>query len=108
VRDGKRGAIKWLPHAEDDTPQEGFVIITTDRDRTVYAVTGFPTSMGRGFFLGKLGGKDAGTDKRRAGYSVVCAARGPEGDHCECAGFSRWGWCKHSDCCRTLLMNGWV
>lgn len=106
VRGGKRGAIRWIPKANDDTPLAGFVVIDTHTDRTGYRVTEFPTGRkDRGFMLTKCGGK--GTDQKRAGYAVFCGER-PEQDTCECEGFRNHRHCKHADSMRTLLMNHWL
>lgn len=106
LRAGKRGALKWIPHASDFAHGAGFVVLTMDRDTTSYSVTEFPTGRDdRGFMLTKVSGR--GTDKKMSGYAVFCGAN-PERDACECSGHRRHGSCKHADAARTLLLNGWL
>lgn len=110
-RNGERMALTWYAAADDHGPQAGFVKIEGKRDSTVYCVTEFPASWGRGFFLSKFvsqPGTRAGTDKDAESYSVLCSKDGPEKDSCECRGASRWGHCKHRDAIRSLLANGWL
>lgn len=110
-RNGERMALTWHAASGDHSPQAGFAKIEGKRDSTVYVVTEFPTTWGRGFFLSKFVSKPgtrAGTDKGAEGYSVLCSKDGPEKDVCECKGAVRWGHCKHKDCIRTLLANGWL
>jgi hypothetical protein len=106
-RAGKRGAIRWLPHAENYEHGEGFVTITMDRDTTTYHVTAYPTAVGRGFMLTKLGGK--ATAKKSESYAVECVGVGDNATgHCECDGWRFTKHCKHFDSVATLLMNSWL
>ena len=116
VRGGKRQSLEWMPHdtPPDDgaaLPQAGFVVLTSDRDRTAYAVTEYPVSWGRGFVLTKIGGK--GTDKTRECYDVQCSnaprdEKGEYDDKCDCRGAVTHGSCRHQDAVRTLLINRWL
>ncbi len=107
TRGGKRVALRWLPATGDFNPQAGFAVLDDDKLQTAYALTEYPCAIGRGFFFSKVGGKDAGTDKTRGGYCVECGTTAAQ-DRCECRGFQRWGWCRHCDAARTLLINAWL
>jgi hypothetical protein len=102
----KRSAITWEPFDADAGPAAGQLLIDTDRSRTAYLVSEFPTGWpGRGFHFKKL---TAGTDPESESYSVFCSARGPAGDTCECKGFTFKGHCKHADAIRAMVGNGWI
>lgn len=105
VRGGKRQALEWLAHSSDFEHGEGFAIITSDRDRTAYAVSAAPDTSGLCFLFTKVGGK--GTDKTRESYLIVCDRDGTHG-RCECKGWTKWGWCKHADTVESLVTNRWV
>ena len=104
IRGGKRGTVRWTPHSHDYAHGAGFVVIEMDRDRTAYAITEFPASVGRGFMLTKVGGP--GTDKKMSGYAVLCIDG--KAVSCECRGFTQHGHCKHGDGTETLLLNRWL
>ncbi len=110
-RGGKSISLHWFPTPRDfpapgeTLPQAGFVVLTSGRDRTTYAVTESPESHGRCVCLSKSRGK--GTDKSRAAYVVVCDHDGTHG-RCECEGWRRYGYCKHLDTVQTLIMNRWL
>jgi hypothetical protein len=108
-RGGKRFTIEWQAHSDDYSPLAGFVVIEDAKTRTAYAVTESPDSPGRAFLFSKVGGKSAGTDPARESYVVRCVDTdaGPV-DVCECSGFRRWRWCKHTDTARTLILNRWL
>lgn len=105
-------SIEWFPtDPEDDkNPAAGMVRMEGKRiPTTIYTVTEFTTSWGRGFFFGKFGGKGAGTDHSTAGYSVLIAGTGASGgDRCECRGAARHGHCKHLEAARQLVANNWL
>jgi hypothetical protein len=108
VRGGKRQAMEWMPHTSDFAHGEGFVILTSKTDRTSYAVSECPEATGRCFLFSKVK-PGTGTAKNKDSYIVRCLTAGDKDvDTCECDGFRRWGWCKHSDAARTLLMNRWL
>lgn len=106
IRGGKRQSLEWLPHAEDFEHGEGFVILTSDRDRTSFAVAQYPgDSPLLGFVFTKVSGK--GTDKDRESYVLTCTRNGNEAK-CDCRGHVRHGHCRHSDCLETLFLNRWL
>jgi hypothetical protein len=97
--------IRWTP-AEDGGPIAGLLIIGTGRTDAAYTVEQFPTTWpGSAYHLAKLAG---GSDPTEESYSVFCARRGPEGDSCDCKGFTFKGVCKHTDAVRALLDNRWL
>ncbi len=107
IRGGKRVALEWMPAAEDFTTLAGYCVLTSDRDRTGYSVSEFPVGWnGRGFQFTKVSG--TGSDPTQESYSVFCGKGAPDHSQCECQGFLRWGWCKHSDAILTLIANEWI
>lgn len=107
VRGGNRIALEWLPHVEEMAHGEGFVVLTSKRDRTAYSVAQYPgESMLLGFAFTKVGGK-VGTDRGRNSYILTCTRNGNDAK-CDCRGFERHGACKHADALETLFLNKWL
>jgi hypothetical protein len=101
-KSSKRTAINWVPSA-GDTPVAGVLTVHADRGSATYVVSEFPTDWaGRGFTFAKVAG---GTGPEES-YSVFC------GDHgaklCECRGFERFRYCRHTDAAEALIANGWL
>lgn len=111
IRGGKRIALEWFPHTEDAPtggralPLAGYVRLTSDRDRTSYAVTECPDEHGRSVVFSKVGGK--GTDRKREWYVLRCDRDGTHAK-CDCEGHTRHGHCKHADSLETLVANRWL
>lgn len=106
LRGGHRLALRWIPRTGDFTPQAGFMVLEDAKTSTAYSVTECPTHYGRSFFVAKVGGRGAGTDKGRESYSVECGPTEAT-DRCDCRGFMH-GHCRHADGLRTLLLNAWI
>ena len=104
VRGGKRQALEWMPHSDDFAHGEGFVVLTSARDRTAYAVAQGPCDGPLLSFVFTKVGESRGTDAGRSAYLLTCTVNGNEAK-CDCRGHQRWGWCRHSDALSTLFLN---
>ena len=106
VRGGKRQSLEWIPHSEEAEHGEGFVVLTSDKDRTSYAVA---QTHGEPYMLGFVFSKvsSTGTDAKRPAYLLTCTRSGSE-PKCDCAGFARHGHCRHADSLQTLFANRWL
>jgi hypothetical protein len=106
IRGGKRQSLEWQPHSTDFEHGEGFVVLTSDRDRTSYCITQYPgESTLLGFVFSKVGGK--GTDKGRTSYVLTCTRNGNDAK-CDCRSFPKNGYCRHADALETLFLNKWL
>jgi hypothetical protein len=97
----RHSAIRWTPAP---TRRAGNLVIDTDRNRTQYAVSQFPTDFpGLAFHFEK---QTRGTDREETGYDVfVCARSSGEHSFCTCKGFTRFSHCKHLDAAEALIAN---
>ena len=76
--------------------------IRQGKTRDVYAVEEQPAELGgtgfRRWYVAKCGGK--------ADEGIYCVTVSPDGAHCTCGGFGRWGNCKHADAFADLVQRG--
>ncbi len=107
VRGGSRYGLEWMPHAEDFAHGEGFVVLTSKRDRTAYAVTATNGEHALLYFVFTKVGESKGTDAGRESYLLNCTVNGNE-PKCDCKGHVRHGYCRHSDAISTLIINRWL